>query len=379
MKALFEGSAPTTFWQPMDPAILTGTSAGSFNASVLSSLPELPATAALDYLQTVWLERVASMPNRCGNGIYRIRGDLSRLVNPACIGSQPIKELDLIASDTAYLANESLNRARDFLTSDATFAGRAIELFNLSTLISTEPFYELLQSILRPAAIQASHRMLCIALTDWKNGALQLFWNQSMTDQTAALAVMASSALPGFFPPVTLGDNVYVDGGVLMNTPLRPAIDAGADFLHVIYLDPIVSAIPTKILQSTISTFDRIQVIQRAALINSDVARALRVNQELTALETLKAKTGGGGNFAAFEAIATAYPAFGADSQPHRKLTVHRYHPHEDLGTIVGMLNFDRTQLENLMAKGYESAINHDCNESECVMPNGLPAPKRFA
>jgi NTE family protein len=42
-----------------------------------------------------------------------------------------------------------------------------------------------------------------------------------------APAVLASSAIPGIFPPVRIGDSVYVDGGALDNTNLELALKMG--------------------------------------------------------------------------------------------------------------------------------------------------------
>lgn len=41
--------------------------------------------------------------------------------------------------------------------------------------------------------------------------------------------VLASGALPFLFPPVPVDGQLYVDGGLRQNTPLRPVIRAGAD------------------------------------------------------------------------------------------------------------------------------------------------------
>ena len=62
-----------------------------------------------------------------------------------------------------------------------------------------------------------------------------------MTDELGPRAILASAAIPGFFPPTEVGAQPFVDGGVVLNTPLVPAIEAGADILHVIYMDPDVS------------------------------------------------------------------------------------------------------------------------------------------
>lgn len=42
-------------------------------------------------------------------------------------------------------------------------------------------------------------------------------------------AVLASTAIPGLFPPVKIGDRQYVDGGIVSATSLDLAVDAGCD------------------------------------------------------------------------------------------------------------------------------------------------------
>ncbi len=249
-----------------------------------------------------------------------------------------------------------------------------LRLFDVSLLIDSDPLRQFLNRALRPAAIRASRRCLCITATDWRKGLLHFFWNRDMTDETATPAVMASSAIPGFFPPVNVGGNLYVDGGVLMNTPLKPAIQAGADVLHVIYLDPAVSAIPLAVLQSTMGTFDRMLVTQRAKMINTDLEAAVRINQGLHALEQLPL-VGRKESAQRRELVRAGYSAQAEASAdpPFRKVTIHRYHPREDLGGQAGSLNFDRERMRNLIGKGYFDAVNHDCVESECVMPDGQP------
>ncbi len=41
-------------------------------------------------------------------------------------------------------------------------------------------------------------------------------------------ALLASSAIPGIFPPVAVGGRLLVDGGIVANVPLRQAVDLGA-------------------------------------------------------------------------------------------------------------------------------------------------------
>ena len=41
--------------------------------------------------------------------------------------------------------------------------------------------------------------------------------------------MLASASVPALFAPRRIGDDVYVDGGIVQNIPLTPALDAGAD------------------------------------------------------------------------------------------------------------------------------------------------------
>ncbi|NLV55768.1 MAG: patatin-like phospholipase family protein [Acidimicrobiales bacterium] len=47
-------------------------------------------------------------------------------------------------------------------------------------------------------------------------------------------AVLASAALPGVFPPVLLGDRLYMDGGVVDNAPISHAVTLGATEVWVL-------------------------------------------------------------------------------------------------------------------------------------------------
>jgi NTE family protein len=47
-------------------------------------------------------------------------------------------------------------------------------------------------------------------------------------------AVLASCAIPGAFPPVRIGERLLIDGGIASNTPIRAAIELGAERLIVL-------------------------------------------------------------------------------------------------------------------------------------------------
>ncbi len=47
-------------------------------------------------------------------------------------------------------------------------------------------------------------------------------------------ALLASTALPGFLPPVRIGDEDYIDGGVVNNVPVSKAYELGAKRIYVL-------------------------------------------------------------------------------------------------------------------------------------------------
>jgi NTE family protein len=47
-------------------------------------------------------------------------------------------------------------------------------------------------------------------------------------------AVVASSSIPGVFPPVVIGERPLIDGGVVNNTPISHAIELGAQRIYVL-------------------------------------------------------------------------------------------------------------------------------------------------
>lgn len=57
--------------------------------------------------------------------------------------------------------------------------------------------------------------------------------------------VLASSSVPAVFPARAIGADVYVDGGVLMNIPLAPAVALGAQDIYLVLADPLDCPRPT--------------------------------------------------------------------------------------------------------------------------------------
>jgi NTE family protein len=55
-----------------------------------------------------------------------------------------------------------------------------------------------------------------------------------LCDGPAVDAIVAACSIPGIFPPVAIGEKLLVDGGVVNNTPIRHAVELGAERVYVL-------------------------------------------------------------------------------------------------------------------------------------------------
>jgi len=348
LKALCFGQSPVTNFQPLIPDIFTGTSVGAYNAAFLASQWDTYGKEAVTNLERTWLDILSDNAQNCGNGVFRIRANPVEFINPFCFISNPLQPFTQLGGDSATLAWEGLQRTINFATAlEERLLQRSLELFNFSSVVSREPLWQTLQKTIQFGDIRQSQRALRIIATNWATGDVKIFNNVDMTDQLGPLAIMASSAIPGIFPMTEIDTQSFVDGGVLMNTPLKPAIDAGADYLHVIYLDSDVKNIPLPPMENTLSTLYRMQRIAWAKVVEQDIETAKRINLEL-AFEQL-----------APEAVDVLQRTPYLRRVPgHRPLTIYIYRPRSVLGGALGALDFNRDRIQHLIERGFNDTID---------------------
>jgi NTE family protein len=381
MKALCAGLSPATHHQPLDPDIFVGTSIGSYNAAFLVSHWETYGPAAIANLERVWLDTLSGNAQQYGNGVFRIRASLTEFINPTSFIPNPLRPFIQLAADSALLAWDGLQRVVNaVIEPEASLLQRVTDLFDFTSFVSSQPFTQTLYETIQFANIRRAEKELKIIATNWETGALKTYTNRDMTDELGPLIIMASSAIPGFFPPIAVGSQAFVDGGVLMNTPMQPAIDAGADTLHVIYLDPEVENIPLSGLASTLETLYRMQTITWAKALNNEIRAVRHINRELAyarlIAETLGILQQRAPNENLFKGIPVGvieqYLQESLDPK-YKELTVHSYHPRDDLGGALGLLNFDRERIQGLIERGFDDATRYDSEAHEVILPVYLP------
>src|SRR6266404_9301266 len=95
LKALMGGHAAVMGGEALDPKIFTGTSAGAYLSAVLLSVDSADPAQRIGHLERVWLEEVIDSPQRGGNGVYYLRGDPRRYLDPVRLARHPSGPLRL--------------------------------------------------------------------------------------------------------------------------------------------------------------------------------------------------------------------------------------------------------------------------------------------
>lgn len=90
-------------------------------------------------------------------------------------------------------------------------------------LVESQGLRSLLERHLRYARLEAATMPVHIVASDITSGREVVLSSGSVVD-----AVLASTAIPGIFPPVKIGPYMLVDGGVANNAPISVAVALGA-------------------------------------------------------------------------------------------------------------------------------------------------------
>ena len=366
LKVLAAGRCPSTRYEPLNADIYTGTSVGAFNAALMVSRSEQGTLEAALSLEDVWVNRVAEGPGRCGNGVFRVRGDPLVYFDVKCLRS-PVSLAGELVTDTLATSRYILGRTANFLASSAPLANRAIQTLNLGSFIDPTPFHDLLRDVIHDDKIRQSPIDFRAIATNWITGSAVHFGNSDFQGEHGIKAIMASSALPGIFPPVIINTDLFVDGGVVDNTPLKPAIDLGATELHVVYLDPQPRFIPLNGQPSTIDTLIRVYYLMLAAKINQDIETARSINAAIAAIQQYE-QAGQSSASEARDYLRVADRMLKSSGASYKRLVIHRYFPTAVLGGDTGMLDFRLNRIASIIEQAELSALVHDCTQNGCVL-----------
>jgi NTE family protein len=110
---------------------------------------------------------------------------------------------------------------------EAAISDWSVPLFSkVSGVIKGEAIQQYVNKTIKNVPIEKLKIQFGAVATDLNSGQPILFRRGN-----AGIAVRASSAVPSVFQPVTIGNHVYVDGGLVSPVPVRFAREMGADFI----------------------------------------------------------------------------------------------------------------------------------------------------
>ena len=187
--------------------VIVGTSAGSVMASYLRSgwTPQ----DFVDYAHGDHPDAIKEAAN----------GKLNPFVplwsNPAERAARSIGSMFAVASSRGYVRK---------LTQRVPGA-RLRHAFPSGLFSTTETHLRLQEDL--PEEWPSAPVFICVA--DLYTGQRVAFGHPDAPEAPFADAVLASTAIPGIFPPVKIGERQYVDGGIVSATSLDLAVDTGCE------------------------------------------------------------------------------------------------------------------------------------------------------
>ncbi len=237
----------------VEPDIYCGTSVGSFNCGMIAS------GKSLEEVEQVWRGLNAE-------SVFKLRCD-------------PRQLLTLDPRGPIRFALQSARIFGGFLAETLKESGSWWDKIDLdSFLLDTSPLGDLISKNVDLETLRKSKKEFILALTQLKpieGYPLQIVSKDKVTHKH----ILASCSLPLLFPPVTIGNRVFCDGGVVMNSPLKPAIDAGAEEIYVLDLTPP----PRTYYDGTLPLAYQVMSAQLSAMLERDLAYAEDLNNRFLA------------------------------------------------------------------------------------------------
>jgi NTE family protein len=323
LKALYDGKCSAAPG-PVTPEIFSGTGAGAFNAAVIASRLPGQFPSPIEYLESLWADEIPHEGLMRNNRVYRKRVDTAQFFDIPFMWRRPLKSWALYFSDLGVVLPKLFGGS-----------GKDLSIWN-----DLSPMHRLISESVSLGVIRDGeggsrpNRILRVISTEKGTGRPHIFKNADFTEEIGHKAILSSCALPMIFPPVDIEGKEFFYGGLVMQTPLEPAIDAGSTTIHLIHNDPKMEQRPQGESSNALETLIRSVSVALAATLEKDLDNRRRMNA----------------------------------ANGSKRVVVHQYRPKTLFGGNDGLLNFSRENIETCIAAGERDASQHDCSSSECIL-----------
>jgi NTE family protein len=347
LKGIFSGKCPAATGQNT-PEVFCGTGAGAFNAAVIASRLPRQRPRPVDYLESLWADEIPREGMARNNRVYRRRLDTAQFLDIPYMWRRPLKSWVQYFGDARVVLPELFRRTWGSLTRRDFSAWLNLEIWHdllpMRRLIMESLSLEVIR---RGEAGESSNthpqRILRVVATERDSGEAEVFCNADFTEEVGYDLILASCALPVIFPSVKISGKDYLYGGLVMQTPLQPAVDAGCTVIHLVHNEPAIDTSAKGEAPNTREALNRSMAVALAATLKRDLDSRRRANQAIDA----KGPGAAGGA---------------------RRVVVHQYRPRQVLGGTTGLLDFSRENIKNSIAAGERDTLAHNCSESGCIL-----------
>jgi NTE family protein len=359
LKAIFSDRCPAAAGQNT-PEVFCGTGAGAFNAAVIASRLPRQRPRPVEYLESLWADEIPREGMARNNRVFRRRMDTAQFFDIPYMWRRPLTSWTHYFSDAGMILPELARR-----TWHGLIRGNFSAWLNLAIWHDTSPMRRLISESLSlevirggehaPVADGSPQRILRVVATRRGSGEAEVFRNSDFTDAVGYDLILASCALPVIFPSVTINGQEYLYGGLVMQTPLQPAVDAGCNVIHLVQNEPKSDAPLDGEEPNAREMLNRSLAVALSATLGRDLDSRRRANELIDGFEKVRAQTG---------VDVAPYLTHGTS----RRVVVHQYRPKQTLGGKTGLLDFSRENIKATIAAGERDALAHNCAENGCIL-----------
>ncbi len=218
-----------------------------------------------------------------------------------------------------------------------SFKNTIRELFRkaYAPLADTAPLHHLIREKLNFKTLNESQVKVVISAVNILTSELRFFENPDLKIEH----ILASSAIPLFFPWQMIEGAPYWDGGVMANTPILPAITRGAEEILVILLSPVGADV---MMQPPTNKTEALERLYELYLLGSykNIEQGIEFQKEMSRPKS------------------PIEHFLGYFTQQFQNVNIRVIAPKEMLG-LGSFLNFTREQAETLIVRGYKDALIH--------------------
>lgn len=190
------------------------------------------------------------------------------------------------------------------------------------SFFDSSPLHDLIKTQIDINKIRASKKQVCVGTVSLSSGKYTIF---DQTSDHFIDAVIASASFPGMLTPVSFLGQLWSDGGVKELSPIKKAVELGADIIDVIITSPHTRVKRFVENPTTVDILKRSIDLSTDKIMANDIEKVEMYNKMVE---------------------------MGLSGRKHVQLNIIR----PDFNLIEDLLDFRPAKIQEMLEKGYKDA-----------------------